>query len=97
MKKKIWLIVIGLALMLSLSGCASLNRLTKNFSSEVNNGLYRRIRVYNVDGKVIFDQKGKFDIDYKDHDVQYIDQKNRKHNIYIGSGTVIVDELNDND
>ena len=80
-------------LTVSLSGCASCNRFTKNIGSDVNNGLPRRIRVYNVDGKVIFDQKGKFDIDYKDHDVQYIDQKNRKHNIYIGSGTVIVDEL----
>ena len=80
-------------MMLALSGCASWNRLGKNISSNVNNGLPRRIRVYNVNGKVIFDQKGKFDIDYSDHDVQYIDQQNCKHNIYIGSGTVIVDEL----
>jgi len=93
MKKKIWLIVTGLVLMLSLSGCASWERAKKDTDSELGNGLPRRIRVYNVDGKVIFDQKGKFDIYYKDHDVQYIDQKNRKHNIYIGSGTVIVDEL----
>ncbi|WP_195486618.1 hypothetical protein [Lacticaseibacillus paracasei] len=93
MKKKLTLFLASLMLIFSLSGCASWNRFTKNIGSDVNNGLPRRIRVYNVDGKVIFDQKGKFDIDYKDHDVQYIDQKNRKHNIYIGSGTVIVDEL----
>ena len=80
-------------IMVSLSGCASLNRFSKNISSDVNNGLERRITVYNTNGKVIFKQTGKFDIDYKDHDVQYIDQQNRKHNIYIGSGTVVVDEL----
>ncbi|MDB1565469.1 hypothetical protein [Lacticaseibacillus paracasei] len=93
MNKKLTVFLTSLLLTVSLSGCASWNRFTKNIGSDVNNGLLRRIRVYNVDGKVIFDQKGKFDIDYKDHDVQYIDQKNRKHNIYIGSGTVIVDEL----
>lgn len=93
MKKKLTMLLASLLLIVSLSGCASWNRFTKNVGSDVNNGLPRRIRVYNVDGKVIFDQKGKFDIDYKDHDVQYIDQQNRKHNIYIGSGTVIVDEL----
>jgi hypothetical protein len=91
--KKLSVLFAGLIIVLSLSGCASWNRMTKNIGSDMNNGLPRRIRVYNVDGKVIFDQKGKFDIDYKDHDVQYIDQQNRKHNIYIGSGTVIVDEL----
>ena len=93
MKKKIWLIVIGLALMLSLSGCASWERAKKDTDSELGNGLPREIKVYNVDGKVIFHHKGKFDISYKDGDLQYIDQKKRKHNIYIGSGTVIVDEL----
>lgn len=68
-------------------------RTVKNFKSETNNGLKRRITVYNVDGDIIFQQTDKFDISYKDHDLQYVDSHNRKHNIYIGSGTVVVDDL----
>ncbi|WP_338217919.1 hypothetical protein [Lacticaseibacillus salsurivasis] len=94
MKKKIMLVLASLMMVAGLSGCASWNRFTKDIGSNVNNGLEREIKVYNADGKVIFSQKGKFDISYKDRDLQYIDQKNRKHNIYIGDmSTVVVDEL----
>lgn len=93
MKKKILAMLGSLVLVVTLAGCASWNRFTKDVGSDVHNGLERRIKVYNVNGKIIFTQTGKFDIKYSDHDLQYIDQKNRKHNIYIGSGTVVVDEL----
>lgn len=49
--------------------------------------------MYNIDGKKIFQQTDKFDIKYSNHDLQYVDSHNRKHNIYIGSGTVVVDDL----
>ncbi|MFD1431203.1 beta-sandwich lipoprotein [Lacticaseibacillus yichunensis] len=94
MKKKLAGMFLGLAMLMTLGGCASWNRFTKNVSSDVNNGLPREIKVYNAEGKVIFHEKGKFDISYKDRDLQYIDQKNRKHNIYLGDmTTVVVDEL----
>lgn len=94
MKKKLAVAFAGLMMVIGLTGCASWNRFTKNIGSDVNNGLPRQIKVYNADGKVIFSQKGKFDIKYSDRDLQYIDQKNRKHNIYIGDmSTVVVDEL----
>lgn len=93
MKKKVLVAFTLVALSFSLTGCASWSRIGKNVKSEVDNGLKREIKVYNVDGKVIFSQKGKFDIKYEDHDLQYVDSHNLKHNIYIGSGTVVVDEL----
>lgn len=93
MKKKIATIVCGLVLMVGLSGCASWNRFTKDLGSNVNNGLERKITVYNINGQVIFKQTGKFDIKYSDGNLQYIDQHNRKHNIYTKTSTVVVDEL----
>lgn len=39
-------------------------------------------------------EKGKFDIKHSSRSLQYVDQNNRKHNIYFGdNSTVTVDEL----
>ena len=44
--------------------------------------------------KVIMEEKGKFDIKHTSRSLQYVDQHNRKHNIYFGdNSTVTVDEL----
>ncbi|TWW13157.1 hypothetical protein LABALGNA3A7_09630 [Dellaglioa algida] len=92
--KKI-IVLMGIVLLaVGLSGCASWNRMTKNINSDVSNGLERDIKVYNADGKKIFEQKGKFDVKHSDHSLQYIDQQNKKHNIYMGDNTTVtVDEL----
>ncbi len=69
-------------------------RLEKDFKSQVDNGIPREIKVYNPDGKVIMDEKGKFDIKHTERSLQYVDQKNHKHNIYFGDNTTVtVDEL----
>ena len=40
------------------------------------------------------EEKGKFDIKHSSRSLQYVDQNNRKHNIYFGdNSTVTVDEL----
>ncbi|MCC4440103.1 hypothetical protein [Limosilactobacillus reuteri] len=73
---------------------ASGGRVRKDFKSEFNNGIPRDIKVYNADGKVIMEEKGKFDIKHSSRSLQYVDQNNRKHNIYFGdNSTVTVDEL----
>lgn len=77
-----------------LTGCASWNRFGKDVHSEFSNGLQRDIKVYNADGKIIMEEKGKFDIKHSNRSLQYIDQKNNKHNIYFGDNTTVtVDEL----
>lgn len=84
-------------LLLSTTGCASWERTKKNIHSEFDNGLPREIKVYDINGNKIFDEKGKFDIEYEDNRLQYVDENNRKHNIYTGTGTVIVDEIKEKD
>lgn len=77
-----------------LGSTASGGRFRKDFKSEVDNGIPREIKVYNADGKVIMKEKGKFDIKHTSRSLQYVDQHNRKHNIYFGdNSTVTVDEL----
>ncbi|KRM06989.1 hypothetical protein FC89_GL000298 [Liquorilactobacillus ghanensis DSM 18630] len=77
-----------------LSHTATGIRTVKNFQSETNNGIERDITVYNADGKAIMHFKGKFDVSHQNRSLQYVDQHNRKHNIYFGDNTtVIVNEL----
>lgn len=99
MKKNLTIIlgfvaVIVIVTIFFLGHTASGQLLRKDFTSQFNKGLRREITVYNANGKIIYENKGKFDVDYKDGRLQYVDQKNLKHNIYIGyNATVIVDEL----
>ena len=73
---------------------ASGGRVRKDFKSEFNNGIPRDIKVYNADGKVIMEEKGKFDIKHSSRSLQYVDQNNLNHNIYFGdNSTVTVDVL----
>nr|WP_302147763.1 hypothetical protein [Limosilactobacillus mucosae] len=77
-----------------LKHTASGIRIRKDFVSQVDNGIPREIKVYNPDGKVIMDEKGKFDIKHTNRSLQYVDQNNHKHNIYFGDNTTVtVDEL----
>lgn len=102
-KKRILIIVsVIVVVLVLLGGCshwyisktASGGRIRKDFKSEVDNGIPREIKVYNADGKVIMEEKGKFDIKHSSRSLQYVDQNNRKHNIYFGdNSTVTVDEL----
>lgn len=94
MKKKFITGVVMIGLAPALTGCASWNRFGKDINSEMSNGLKRDIKVYNADGKIIMEEKGKFDIKHTSRSLQYIDQKNNKHNIYFGDNTTVtVDEL----
>lgn len=94
MKKKLLGILIVGTMGATLTGCASWDRMVKDVGSEMSGGLQRHIVVYNSTGEVILEQEGKFDIKYSDQNLQYIDEKNKKHNIYIGyNATVVVDEV----
>lgn len=87
----LFLIFIGFIIF----GTAGGKRWQKNLQSNIGNGLEREIIVYNADGSVIYETEGKFDINYSDGRIEYIDAKTgRKTNIYIGyNSTVIVNEL----
>ena len=71
-------------------------RAIKTFHSEVNGGLYRVVKVYDMQGEQIAEYKGKFDVEEDNLDgitkVKF-DVGGERHIIYCSTGTVIIDEL----
>lgn len=70
-------------------------RAQKTFYSEVGGGLYRVVKVYDMDGEQIAEYKGKFDVE--EHQTEGVtkikfDLDGERHIIYCSTGTVIIDE-----
>lgn len=72
---------------------ASGARAIKTQESNFNQGIQRKVTVYDVNGKVIQEYEGKFDIEYDDDRILFDDEKGLRHIIYYPTGTVIVDEI----
>lgn len=68
-------------------------RAMKSWQSELNEGISREVRVYDVNGNLIQEYKGKFDVDYDDDRIIFDDQDGKRHVIYYPTGTVIIDEV----
>mgnify|MGYP000848856619 CR=1 FL=1 len=91
------LIVVGLiAGIVYLSmGKAGISRFKKNWQSKFQDGIRREILIYNANGDIIFESKGKFDFTYDSQCIEYIDtETGLKHNIFTGyNATVIINEI----
>jgi hypothetical protein len=68
-------------------------RAVKTQDSEFNNGIERQILVYDMDGDVIEEFRGKFDVEYTDERILFDDETGCRHIIYFKSGTVVVNEI----
>ena len=68
-------------------------RARKSQDSNFNGGITRRVRVYDMDGDILEEYRGKFDVDYGSERILFDDENNMRHVIYYKSGTVIVDEI----
>lgn len=68
-------------------------RSMKTWESELNEGIKRTVRVYDVEGDLIQEYSGKFDVDYDDDRIIFDDQDGKRHVIYYPTGTVIIDEI----
>lgn len=68
-------------------------RALKSQESNFNMGIERKVTVYDVEGDVIQEYEGKFDIEYDDDRILFDDDKGLRHVIYYPTGTVIVDEI----
>lgn len=68
-------------------------RARKSQDSNFNGGITRRVRVYDMDGDLLTEYEGKFDVDYGDERILFDDENNQRHVIYFKSGTIIVDEI----
>lgn len=92
-------IVIGLVLTLItllvmiwyFNGTESGKRALKTQESELH-ALSRVVTVYDVDGHVVKEYKGKFDIEYNDNRIIFDDENGLRHIIFLKTGTVTIDE-----
>ena len=71
---------------------ASGRRAFKTQESNFSNGIERIVKVYDVNGKLITEYDGKFDITYDDDRILFDDENGKRHVIYYPTGTVTVDE-----
>lgn len=83
------MVVLGLA---TLTGCETWERMKKEWSSNTDGGLDRKIIIYSEAGEVLAEYEGKFDISYSDGRIKFM-ENGKMRNIYLGnSATVIVEE-----
>ena len=68
-------------------------RAMKSQESNFNGGITRKVSVYDVQGDVIAEYQGKFDVDYDNDRIVFDDELGHRHIIYYPTGTVIVDEV----
>ena len=65
----------------------------KSQKSNFSGGIERNVRVYDVNGGLIQEYSGKFDVDYDNDRIIFDDDSGKRHVIYYPTGTVIIDEL----
>lgn len=71
-------------------------RAIKDMESEMNNGIHRTVSVYDVNGELIKEYSGKFDVETgNESNAPYIvfdDENGKRHIIYYTTGTILIDE-----
>ena len=67
-------------------------RLIKDTKSDWGSGIDRIVTVYDIDGEIIQQYEGKFDVDYDEERIKFDDENGKRHVIYNTTGTVIIDE-----
>ena len=78
------------------SGTEAGKRAVKTQQSNFGGGIQRRITVFDVEGDVIAQYEGRFDIEYDDDRILFDDEEGLRHIIYYPTGNVIVDEVKGN-
>lgn len=85
--------IICVAFIWYRSNSASGQRALKDQESNLNGGISRTVSVYDIDGELIRQYSGKFDIETdKDSYVLFDDEDGYRHIIYYTTGTIIIDE-----
>lgn len=93
-KKQIMMIAALLALCFVLCSCTEgCSRSCKDIDSNFNGGLYRTVKVYDIEGELVAEYTGKFDIE-TDHSTYILwdDEMGKRHIIYFSTFNVIIDE-----
>ena len=84
--------IIMIGMMWYFNNTASGRRTFKSQESNFNNGIERIVKVYDVNGKLITEYDGKFDITYDDDRILFDDENGKRHIVYYPTGTVVIDE-----
>lgn len=67
-------------------------RALKSQESNFNSGIDRIVTIYDVNGKVIKQYEGRFDVEYDDDRILFDDENGKRHVVYYTTGTVAIDE-----
>lgn len=67
-------------------------RAYKTQESSLMGGIERTVRVFDMEGNLIQEYSGKFDVVYDNDRILFDDEKGKRHVIYYPTGTVIIDE-----
>jgi hypothetical protein len=69
-------------------------RAYKDQQANLQGGLERLVTVYDINGQVIKEYRGKFDVETDNSSyILFDDENNLRHIIYYTTGTVIIDEV----
>lgn len=67
-------------------------RALKDQQSNFNAGIERVVKVYDVNGELIEQYEGRFDVETTSSYVLFDDENDKRHMIYYTTGTIIIDE-----
>ena len=89
-------ILLGAALIIGpiiYSNTEAGKRALKDQKSNFGDGIERTIKVVDISGDVIQEYSGKFDVETdNDRYILFDDQDGKRHIIYFGTSTIIIDE-----
>lgn len=94
MKRIIVLLVLILCILTTLCSCTeSCSRTCKDIGSNYNGGLYRVVKVYDINGNLVAEYEGKFDIETdNERYILWDDELGKRHIVYYTTFNVIIDE-----
>ena len=67
-------------------------RAYKDQQSNFDAGIERTVKVYDINGELIEQYSGRFDVETTSNYVLFDDENNKRHMIYYTTGTIIIDE-----
>ena len=84
------MLVVALLLASCSEGCA---RSFKDLDSNFNGGLNRTVKVYDIEGGLVAEYTGKFDIETDNETyILWDDEMGKRHIIYFSTFNIIIDE-----
>lgn len=75
-------IIIATISIFYLSGCASMERLGKDLTSDLEGGLDRIVTVYTADGEILKQYEGKIDFESTEGGIVKFDFKGKRYMYY---------------